>query len=412
MKIAFFLSDYPVFSETFITNELLWLQKSKIKGNIWYEVPRKGKKQPAIAKIKYPLQKIPSKIISKSSLKTIVAAHFYWLLKNPLIYIRTLLIAPLTMGWWRPKSLIKAPLVARQIESFQPELVYVHDADNASYHAIVCAKLCQIPLGIIFHTYHLFYQNKHLKHKMEKADFSIFQSEYSKKYAIKKTQLDTSNQPKLHVISSAGIDTDFFHKKTPTPNKLNSKNTIDLITVCRLEETKGLDLLIKSIQILKKRGYAISCKIIGDGSQKKQLEKLRDSLSLTSEVSFLGKIPHSPSLIKYLSSAGIFILPSVIGKTGDRDMQPNVIKEAMSMGLLVVASNLGGIKEVIKDNQNGFIIQKVTPTTIASKIEIVHQLSDKEKGGVSGQARKTILNKYQAEKINQQLISLFSHYGK
>ena len=62
MKIAFFLSNYPVFSETFITNEIFWLQKSKIEGKIWYEISENKEKQPNSKNIKFSTKKIPYKI--------------------------------------------------------------------------------------------------------------------------------------------------------------------------------------------------------------------------------------------------------------------------------------------------------------------------------------------------------------
>ena len=408
MKIAFFLSNYPVFSETFITNEIFWLQKSKIEGKIWYEISENKEKQPNSKNIKFSTKKIPYKILSKKNITLIIKAHFYWIKKNPIEYFKYIFIFPIKIKWINIRSIIKAPLVANQLKKYNPDLIYNHDSDNAYYLALLCSKLNNIPLITIFHTYHLFHRVKKIKTKIKESDAVIFQSEYSKKYVEKQLKNSILNK-KLHVISSAGIDTNFFKKKKDLFQK---EKIIKLITIGRLEETKGFNFLIQAISILKKQNFKVKCKIVGDGSQKKKLINLRNSFNLIKEINFLGKVPHNQKLIKYLSEAEMFILPSVISQTGDRDMQPNVVKEAMSMELLTIASRLGGINEVISNKKNGFLLENTSPEYIANKIKKVWLLSSKEKINIGTKARKTIINKFESQKINQQLISLFSKYEK
>jgi colanic acid/amylovoran biosynthesis glycosyltransferase len=402
MKIAFFLSDYPVFTETFIINEIFLLQKSKIDGKIWYEIERSEKQQPLVKKINYKTQKITSKI--KANFTDIVKSHLYWLINHPLRYIFTIFLLPIKIGWIDIRSIIKAPLTAIQVKNFNPDLIYNHDSDNAYYHALLCSKLNKKPLTIIFHTYHLFHKSKHLKTKIKNSTLSIFQSEYSKNYALNKFK-NLKNKNKLKVVSSVGINTKFFKNKN---NSFKNK-TLKIVVVCRLEKSKGLDSLIKSISILKKQKVPINCKIIGDGTQKEKLIKLKNSLKLDKEVKLLGKIPHNKKLIKYLSEAEAFVLPSLITKSGDRDMQPNAVKEAMSMELLTITSNLGGIEEVITDNKDGFILNNNSPQHIADKIKMVWQMPEEVKKDISKKARQKIKNKYEAGLINNQLINTFKN---
>lgn len=408
MKIAFFLSDYPVFSETFITNELLWLQKSAVEGKVWYEIKRNEEKQPTAKKINFPTQLVPKKILNKKTLLSLVKAHWYWLSHFPLRYFQTLVFLPIKTRWLDVRALAKAPLIAQQVKEFNPSIIYNHDADNAYYFSLLCSRLTKTPLTVIFHTYHLFYQTKHLGTKIKESDSLIFQSKYSKKYAQNKAKIFQPSS-KFHVVSSAGVDTHFFQKNK---NFSFDPQKINIVTVCRLEESKGIHLLIQAIALLKKEKIQVSCKIIGYGSQEKKLITLRDSLGLSSEVRFLGKIAHSKNLIAHLSSSEIFILPSVMSHTGDRDMQPNVIKESMSMELLTLTSNLGGIKEVIQDNENGFLLKSNSPKYIAQKIKEVWSLSKKQKSTIMKRARETVKNKYESQKINKQLLSLFAQYEK
>lgn len=408
MKIGIFLSSYPVFSETFVHNELLWLQKSGVDGKIWHELRGDPHKHPAIDKIFYPFLKTPYKIISKKNLFPIIKAHFYWLISNPRVYFK-FWWTPISLRWWKFRYLVKAPLVALQVKNFGANLLYVHEADHAYYYALLVAKLCQIPIGIIFHTYFLFSQTKHLPQKMKSADFIIFQSNYSKNYVKENFSISHKHHQKLRVISTPGINTHFFQKNTEAKPK---SATIKLITIGRLEESKGYHYLIKAIYLLKEKGIKTECKIIGYGSKEKKLIELTKSLKLSKEIKFLGKIPHNQKLIRHLSEADIFILPSIIDSRNDRDMQPNAVKEAMAMELLTITSDLGGIEEVITNQKNGFLIKNISTKKIAKTINDISQLSSRKKQLIVQLARKKIVDEYEINKTNQKLITLFKKHAK
>lgn len=406
MRVAIFLSSYPVFSETFVHNELFYLQKNGIEGKIWYELnPNKSFLHPVINKIFFPTTKTPHKILNKTFFLLICKAHLYWLIKNPLKYL-AFWYKPFSLRWWDLRSIIKAPLIALQIKDFKADLIYVHEADRAYYYALLSSVLCDVPIGIIFHTYFLFSESSHVVQKVSSADFVICQSQYSKSYIQNNFPIEKHYFSKIKVLSSPGVDTIFFKKFTN-----NTKHgTAKLVAIGRLEQSKGFNFLIESIALLKKRGVKVKCKIIGYGSQKNHLIALSKTLKVDKETIFLGAIPHDSRLIEHLSNADIFVLPSIIDETNDRDMQPNVIKEAMSMGLLVITSNLGGIKEVINDGKNGFLIEDVTAKNIAKLIIKVCNLSATQKQMVSKEARNTILCDYEINKTIKKLLNIFQFY--
>lgn len=408
MKVAIFLSSYPVFSETFVHNELFYLQKNGIEGKIWYELnPNKSFLHPVINKIFFPKIKTPHKILNKTFFLLICKAHLYWFMKNPLKYL-AFWYKPFSLRWWDLRSVIKAPLIALQMKDFKADLIYVHESDRAYYYAVLSSVLCNIPIGVIFHTYFLFAQDKYLMQKVTSADFVICQSRYSKNYIQNTLSIQKNSFNKIKVLSSPGVDIDFF--KNIIRSKKIKSNVIKLIVVCRLERSKGCHFLIRAISLLKKNGMKVECKIIGYGSQKNKLVNLSKNLKLTKEISFLGAIPHNKILVKHLSSADIFVLPSIIDEKNDRDMQPNAVKEAMSMGLLTITSDLGGIREVIENGKNGFLLDEVSANSIAKLITEVYSLETAKKNALAKAARKKIKDFYEINQTIKNLINIFENY--
>lgn len=406
MKVAFFLLHYPVFSETFVSREILNLQNLNVDGLIVCEQKNTTPPfQSHINDIKFPIIEISQKIFSSESISTI-GAHFYWLFKNPFGYLKSLKNFFSFLNYHHLRVFIKSPLLAKKLVNQNLDLIYIHEVDSPCLYGLICSSLLNIPVGIIIHTQYLFAQNKYLSEKLKLANFIIFQSLFSKKASEKITHLPKNLFSKCHVISVPGIDSNFF-----IPPKFSQyPKQIRLISIGRLEEAKGYPLLLRSIKILTKEFPDILLTIVGDGSQKNQLETYISKNNLQKNIKLLGFIDHGPRLINLLHQHQYFILPSITDSEKVHDVHPNVVKEAMSCGLIVITSRLGGITEIINNTKNAFLINKISPKNIAKIIKIVHHLSPSQKNNVSQSARQTILKNHQQEKICLQLKQIFSNY--
>jgi len=408
MKIAFFLLHYPVFSETFVSKEILNLQQLGVDGLIVCEKQNHIPPfHPHISEIKFPIIEISQKIFSSIFFKT-VNAHFYWLSKNPRDYLKSLKIFFSFFNYHHLRVFIKSPLLAKNLVNQKLDLIYAHEVDSPCLYGLICGSLLKIPVGIIIHTQYLFAQNKYLSKKLKYADFIVFQSHYSQTVAQKNTHLSKNIFLKTHVLSTPGIDTKFF---CPPINPIFPQQ-IRLITIGRLEEAKAYPTLIKAINLLKSTYPDILLTIIGDGSQKTQIKTYIFKNNLQKNIKVLGFIDHGPKLIKLLHQHQYFILPSVIDSQKVHDVHPNVVKEAMSSGLIVITSRLGGITEIINDKENAFLIDKITPINIAKIIKTIHSLPISQKNIISLKARQTIIKNHQQEKICRQLKQIFSNYIK
>lgn len=403
--IAFFISWHRAANETFVANELYSLQTSGVFGSIYYERLNKKNIQPINLRLNYPCHFIFSYPFRnlRGHKREKIFAHLSLLSLNPIGYLKAVIFF-LRMPIAKDRDLfILMGLIAVRLRWSKTALIYIHDGKWISFAGILCSFLAGIPCGVIFHTEYVFARPEDLIQKLVNANFSIFQSLYSRNHAIAITGVDQKVKRNMHVISSPGVDVEFFR---PPVNKAGHSE-LRMLSIGRLEEMKGFDLLIRAIKIIRGKDIDAQCTIIGYGSREKYLKRLVDKLQLGRYVSFPGFIGHSGELLQQMGNSDIFILPSVVDSKGDRDMQPNAVKEAMAMELLVITSSLGGIEEVIDDGVNGFLLPSSDPGAIAATIMRVWSMPDKSKEVIRRRARNTILNKHEASIIADQLVRLF-----
>lgn len=409
-KIAVFLGLYKSLNETFVLNELIEMQLRSIPATIYYEAISTKQVQPEYKKIVIPSASIydcPFRLL-KSHMGSVFSAHAQAFFYHPRGYFRALRFLIRVFNYTNVHIFIRAGLLVDALRRDDVNLIYVHDSETVSLLGIMCSFFIGVPCGIIFHTEGLFAKQKFLKEKIMVSNFSVFQSSYSKFYAKLVTGISSEVAQKMFINSSAGIDTDFF-KPDNTKERIGTPGALKVVSVARLEELKGLNRLIQAIYLLKKKRIAIWCVIVGYGSKEKELRQLVQSLDLMKEVHFAGKIRHSKKLLHLMQSADMFILPSIVDQKGDRDMQPNVVKEAMAVGLPVIASRLGGIEEVINDGVNGFLLSSCSPADIARAIWSVSRMSKKNIDEIKKQARNTIKKKFDRKKVTEELFNLFDN---
>jgi glycosyltransferase involved in cell wall biosynthesis len=143
-----------------------------------------------------------------------------------------------------------------------------------------------------------------------------------------------------------------------------------IIAVGRLIPKKGFGYLIRSCALLAERGKSFRCEIIGEGPLENELRGQIDELCLQNNVVLTGAKPQR-QLRGRLAAATVFVLPSVIDPDGGMDNLPTVIMEAMATGLPVVSTNIGGIPEMVIENETGFLVQPGDATAITDAIERV-----------------------------------------
>lgn len=172
-----------------------------------------------------------------------------------------------------------------------------------------------------------------------------------------------------------------------------------ILSVGRLNLIKGHIYLIRAVEILKAKFPGLKLLLVGDGPERKNLELEVNNLGLNENVLFLGE---KRDLGVYYGLADIFVLPSVNEGFG------LTVVEAMSNKLLVVATRVGGVPEIINDGVNGFLVETKNENFLASVITKALSLESFEKEKLVTRAYEDFLLKFSLVKMRDEYISLYS----
>ncbi len=177
-----------------------------------------------------------------------------------------------------------------------------------------------------------------------------------------------------------------------------SPNTSVVLFVGRLVEKKGADDLIRAYCLLPTDLRLRSeLWIVGGGEQELDLHALVSELGAVDRVKFLGRLPND-RLPNYYAAADLFVGPSVVAESGDTEGQGVVFLEAFAAQLCVLATNTGGISEVIEDGKNGILVAPRSPKQLANAM--AQLLTDEQRRHtLAANAYEKVWNAYDWSKI-------------
>lgn len=189
------------------------------------------------------------------------------------------------------------------------------------------------------------------------------------------------------------------------PRKPRGEPGQRLITVGRLVEKKGLDDLVTAMTSIVARHPDATLQIIGGGPLEGRLRARISSLGLEHAVTLTGPLPHD-EVSRRLARADLFFATSVRAPNGDEDAPVNTLKEAMAIGLPVVATRHGGIPELVIHEKNGLLVPEHAPSAIAEAASRL--LSDPSVWDDMGDAgRAAALASYDVSVVSERLESLY-----
>ena len=197
------------------------------------------------------------------------------------------------------------------------------------------------------------------------------------------------NKEKIHVIYN-GVDHQKFHLQDTTSNK----NTDDYILyVGNLKKEKGVLELLNGFAAISEKYPTLKLLYAGPGSLHNEISSQAKQLAISNKVTLLGSVDHH-QLPELIGQARVLALPSY------NEGVPNVVLEAMACGTAVLATNVGGIPEIVNEKICGKIIIARSDSAVADGLDfLLSNVWDKEKIQLHSQQFSWQSNKHQLLKM-------------
>ena len=202
-------------------------------------------------------------------------------------------------------------------------------------------------------------------------------------------------------VSRMGVDMTRF---SPRPVKAPA-TPLEIISVARLTEKKGLHVAIEACRQLKEQGVAFRYRILGIGPWERRLRTLIEQYQLEDVVEMPGFKP-SHEVKAMLDDADVFLLPSVTGADGDMEGIPVALMEAMAVGIPVVSTLHSGIPELVEADKSGWLVPENDARALAQRLAAFSQLDTDELAPVIKRAREKVEHDFNQQVINRELASL------
>jgi len=358
-KILVFIPQFPVLTETFIERELSKLVE---RNNI----------DLAIVALSKGEGNVSDNLRNKINYKRLSLYDAPYILLFFLTHFSKILSLVSSIEGKCCKKLflvLKAIGYSRYFSTFKPDLIFSHFMSEPSTIAMISSKLIGVPFAISAHARDIMISADNIAKKVEWAKFiTICNKNAYNSFLELVSEEYTSNV----FVSYHGVDVNKLVKDVnQSDEKLSKLDRPLVLGVGRLTEKKGFKYLIEASKILKDKGVYFYTFIIGSGPLYFELEEQIKKLDLIDYVSILGGNKGLPNIkvLKYLSIADVFVLPSIQTREGDVDGVANVLLEAGAFKLPIVATNAGSTLEVIKDNETGLVVPQENANTLADSID-------------------------------------------
>jgi glycosyltransferase involved in cell wall biosynthesis len=343
--------------------------------------------------------------------------------------VRTYFIRGTPSGRYRRAWWIKSIQTFHKLHSSEPvNLVLSESAGGEAYASLSSQSYQSIPLVTVMHgtfadeirtKWQLFLQGEWNNLSLGRIPFIYYRYLAWRKHieranaiiSVSHELADTIVQQyaispsRIHVIPN-GVNTQQFQPMPEERRKLRndlglSENSRLLLFVGRLEREKGGEIALLAFQqILKECSQDVRLLILGEGKYRYEMENIASKLGLGWKVSFCGYVPQK-ELSRYYAAGDVLLFPTI-----RLEGLPFVILEALSSGIPIVASRIGGIPTAIEDGQDGLLIRPGDSDALARKT--LRILKDNQLATqLSTQSRKKAVHGFSQDQMVEDTIQVF-----
>jgi len=348
--VAYVVKRYPRYSETFIVNELLAHEAAGLDLEIFsVRPPIDAHFQDVISRVRAPVTYVPSDSAKAATLWHVIqqTAQILPGLWPKLAYAAGEDALDLLQGLW----------LAGEVRRREITHLHAHFGNVAASVARLAAYFAGIPYTLTAHAKDIFHQDvvsDALSCKLRDAAAVVTVSDFNEHYLHEHYGDAAARVTRIY----NGLDLERFRFEAP-----HSRPRI-ILSVGRLVEKKGFDVLIDACKLLKNEGVVFTCQIIGSGPDEAALQAQIARLNVQDVVALSGPRPQR-EVIAAVQGAAVFAAPCVVGSDNNMDGLPTVLLEAMALGTPCVSTPVTGIPEAIFDGETGLLVPQRDPCALA-----------------------------------------------
>ncbi|HLO14266.1 MAG TPA: glycosyltransferase family 4 protein [Anaerolineales bacterium] len=414
-QIGYLLRSYPRLSQTFILNEILALEQIGVSIQIFALTnPHEKVVQMQVNQVQAPVHYL-EEAIQPRPFRNVLSENMEVARRHFKGYIHSLFYVVVNkridQGYtasnrWecflQAIHFINLLVLTEQRTGKKIDHLHAHFAHDPTLIAYLVRGITGMPFSFTAHARDLYQvPPKVLTDRIRQASAVITCCRANLEYL---SQIAPSQQSKFALVYH-GVNLKDFQPDPDSGSRSASKYPL-ILSVGRLVEKKGFQDLLQALLLVKRKGDQFRCAIYGDGPLCQQMEEWIEEHDMTDEVMLKGDRTQQ-ELISVFQNATMFILTPVQTDDGDRDGIPNVILEAMAVGLPVITTAVAGIPELVENNQNGLLYQPHDVEGIASGIIELLRNADKRRQ-FGGAALKKVIEQFDIAQAANRLKALFA----
>lgn len=397
-SVAYVLKTFPRLSETFIANEILALEALGMRIHI-ISLNRPDSRifHPEINSVRAQVYYLPQSFWSE--LARMLMAQAYFLRRYPGRWIRAFIVMFFRFNPKAVKRWLQSGRVAQLLEGTDIGHIHAHFSNAPTTVAMMTGILLGLRFSITCHAKDVYAGGRLYSpgffRNLTRANFVVCVSAKTKQDIV--DAWPDLSPSKIHVIYN-GLDLERFHRRSAEPRERL------ILAVGRLVEKKGFPYLLEACQLLRDRSVPFNCEIVGYGQMRDNIVDLVSALNLDDRVRLIGPLDQE-ELVAHYRRADVFCLPTIIARNDDRDILPNVVKEAMAIGVPVVTTSIPAMEELVEHERSGLLVPPGNSPALAEALE--RMLGDGEmRGHLADAARQIIEERFNRRKNVLQLLRL------
>ncbi len=363
LRIGYVVSRFPALSETFVVRELAEVDgRADVRCELFSLFPERPGPVHDSAAAWLPRRR-------RVSPAGAACAAAYWAARRP-VRLAGLLAAVVRDYGSRPELLGRALVTvacalqhARALEAEPVDHLHAHFATYPALAAWTCSRLVGVPYSFTAHAHDIFVHRVGLRRRIEDAAFCVGISEHNA--GILRATAPRA-VAKIHVVH-AGVHPRSYRFRPRAPRR---GRPMRIACVAALKPYKGHRVLLDAVARLADDGVAVGVDLAGTGPLHDELARRCVRLGIADRVNLLGDLTE-PEVAELLDRADVFALAGVVQPDGDADGIPVALMEAMAAGLPVVASDLPGVRELVRHAETGLLAPSGDAAALAGALRTV-----------------------------------------